>query len=226
MHISTKLKIPLLISYTLITLLIMFVVISETTTIDLTIKVVPTLILVFLYYLSSQKRQKLILIFFIVTFIADCISTQEQLFILATFTYGFSNVILALIIFKELKSKSVNLILKYLAFFIVLLAVILIFVIEDAGNYLVSIVFHGVAVCLALSVCLTNYLNTMIMANKIILIGVGFRVFSDLAYLIVISDQSNTLFYAISLGVYYLSKYLFYHGFILKEQEEIKIQIN
>lgn len=182
------------------------------------VKSIPPVVLLLSYIFTSRKWDKLVITLFVIFAVGEIMLISFGHFNFGVICFGFCNIILIRMILTKLKKIPVVRILKYFLMSLVLFSGIFIFVLEDKGDAYFPLMFYGVTICLAGAVYLLNYLQEMNHANYLLLLAIGLRILSDCIYSIVLFGETDIYFDVISLSTFFTSNYLFYRGFIQKEE--------
>ncbi|WP_157811758.1 hypothetical protein [Tenacibaculum sp. SZ-18] len=184
-------------------------------------KPIPIIVLLLMYSFSSNKRDSLITSMFLLIVIADIISSALDLFWLAIFIYGISNLLLVKMMLETLSKQGKKEVPAYFVLSVILFLIVFVFVIQDKGDCYFSILFYGITTSLLFTVGLLNFKFKMIYANGLLFYTICIRVISDCIYAVVIFNISNIYYDLVSLSIWLISCFLFYKSFILREEKLI-----
>ena len=184
-------------------------------------KPLPIIVLLLMYSFSSNKRDPLITSMFLLIVIADIVSSALDLFWLAIFIYGISNLLLVKMMLETLSKQGKKEVPAYFVLSVILFLIVFVFVIQDKGDCYFSILFYGITTSLLFTVGLLNFKFKMIYANGLLFFTICIRVISDCIYAVVIFNISNVYYDLVSLSIWLISCFLFYKSFILREEKLI-----
>lgn len=180
----------------------------------------PVITLGFLYLLKIKKKDKLILMAFVLTIIGATLSPFEEFYLIATSFFFIEHLLFIKLIIGYIKPKKrgiiPSVILLFLLFFIVLFLLIYGGTEKNIG-YTVVLVYGFVSFSLT-AMAFANFLQKKNKANFLLLTGFFISITSDCVYAIGLLDKNS--FYYVFLGefLYWFSYAMIYVGFIEKNK--------
>ncbi len=210
-----NLKRPLLFIYALISVLAVYLLANHSEH-RINLKAIPIIVLLVTYYTSVKTINVKVVLFFLSIILADLIIVNLDCFSIGLLFYCLSYLIISSICWRSFKSKVRKEIIKYFIIFFFLFLIVFIYTIKDKGNAFLSLFLYGVTLSMATSLLFTNYLKRMIPTNYYLFLAIAARIVSDSILTIVLFNDYNMYYSIIAHLIYFISNYLFYKGFILR----------